>query len=96
MAAAKSNDTRYKGGMERETHLFVFIVLIVLIFTSAITILTVIHITTIIPIILAILLTVILHIRSGLLFSLHTSFRQLFHHLQKLLAVVLQQVIGYS
>jgi hypothetical protein len=41
-----------------------------------------------------VLIAHLLHVRSSLLLTLHPTFGKLLHHLQKLLAVILEEVIG--
>lgn len=70
-----------------KTHLFLlilFIVLLIIVFLFVITLFVI------------LLFAVIFNIRYCLFFPLHTSFRQLLHHLQKLLPVVLEEIICNS
>ena len=69
------------------THLLIVIVLLVLL---------VLLLVLIIAIILVFVLTLFLQTRSRFLFALHTALCKLFHHLQELLSVVLEQIVRDS
>lgn len=71
--------------MRETTHLLflIFVVLIILILI-------------LVTFIVLVVLTVILDVCSGLLLALHPPFRELLHHLEELLPVVLEQIVGDS